>query len=161
MPLEPSDANEETRMVPRLRHGAEPEPISDTLKTVKARWPRLAAKAETDGAGVESQFSEPQSGKEVPQTRAVEPQMAASEPQTGAAKSLSDKLFDLFGGGDNPSLRRALYIRCQLTCQTFGKPAELVLREVVAYARGARNPGNCFAFTIVRRFRENGFIEEV
>lgn len=141
-------------MVPRLRAGAEPEPIDATLKTVKARWPRLAAKAE-------SECQEPGSEISLPQSRVAKPQTGAAETQTAQPVPLSEKLFSLFGGGESPSLRRSLYLRIQLTVQTFGKPAELVLREVVEYAKRARNPGNCFAFTIVRRFRENGFVEEV
>jgi hypothetical protein len=148
-------------MVPRLRHGAEPEPIDSTIKTLKAKWPRLAAKAESDGATIETASQEPQTGQGEPQTGAAEPETKQQTPQIQQQKPLSERLYALFGGGDNPSLRRALYIRVQLTCQTFGKPAELVLREVCEYAKRGRNPGNCFAFTIVRRFREHGFIEEV
>jgi hypothetical protein len=169
-------------MVPRLRQGAEPEPIDATLKTLKAKWPRLAARAETDSAtpkvsavnsevgreGLKSRAASSESGSQEEKTRTVEPQTRAAEPETKQEKPqiqqqkpLSERLFSLFGGGDNPSLRRALYIRVQLTCQTFGKPAEVVLREVCEAARRARSPGNYFAFSIVRRFREHGFIEEV
>lgn len=148
-------------MVPRMRHGAEPEPIETTLKTLRARFPRLAAKAETDGATVESPSQEPQTGKVVPQTRAASPQTEQKKPQIQQEKPLSERLMSLFGGGDNPTLRMALYIRIQLTCQTFGAPALAVVREVCEAARRARSPGNYFAFSIVRRLRENGFIEEV
>lgn len=159
--LEPGNARLETRMVPRLRHGAEPEPIDATIKTLKATWPRLAAKCETGAATTESGFQESETGKVEPQTRAAKSESGLEKPQIQPERPLSDKLFSLFGGGDNPSLRRALYIRVQLTCQTFGKPAEMIVREVCEAARRARSPGNYFAFAIVRRLRENGFIQEV
>lgn len=141
-------------MVPRLRQGADPESIETILKTAKAKWPRLAAKAESGSQETETRAV-------APETRAPTPQTPALEPETGQQKPLSQRLMALFGGGDNPSLRMSLYIRIQLTCQTFGKPAEVVVREVCEAARRARSPGNYFAFSIVRRLRENGFIEEV
>lgn len=148
-------------MVPRMRHGAEPEPIETTLKTLRATWPRLAARAETDSATTESRSQEKQTGKVEAQTPAPISQIQQEKPQTQQQKPLSERLMSLFGGGDNPTLRMALYIRIQLTCQTFGAPALAVVREVCEAARRARSPGNYFAFSIVRRLRENGFIEEV
>lgn len=169
-------------MLPRLRHGAEPEPLADTIKTLKSKWPRLAARAETDSAQAETHsakaetreppvetlaakaatvFQERQTRAEVPQTRAEMPQTEQKKPQTRAEIPLSERLFSLFGGGDSPTLRRSLYIRIQLTCQTFGDPALVVVREVCEAAKRARSPGNYFAFSIVRRLRENGFIQEI
>lgn len=169
-------------MLLRLRHGAEPEPLADTIKTLKSKWPRLAARAETDSAqsqtdsakletraisaelrelNEKARCQEQQTRAEVPQTRAEMPQTEQKKPQTRAEIPLSERLFSLFGGGDSPTLRRSLYFRIQLTCQTFGDPALVVVREVCEAARRARNPGNYFAFSIVRRLRENGFIQEV
>jgi hypothetical protein len=85
----------------------------------------------------------------------------ALRPSVDVSKPLAERLYDLFGGGDNPSLRRALYLRIQLTCLKFGKPAEDVLAATVDYALHARRPGNCFAFTILRRLREAGLTQEV
>lgn len=77
------------------------------------------------------------------------------------SKPLADRLESVFGAGDNPSLRRALYLRVQFICLTFGEPALEVVREVVDYSLAARRPGNCFAFTIIRRLRERGYCQEV
>lgn len=142
----------------------EPVPLSDAIKTAKAKWPRLLAKVETDSATPETREASPpilsqERGSERAQseTRQKQPETGAADTGTRVLKPLSERLVSLFGKGDNPTLRMTLYLRIQLTCQTFGKEADLVLRDVIDAAKTKRNPGNYFAFSIVRRFREAGF----
>jgi hypothetical protein len=162
-------------MPQRLHHYSEPEPIGDTIKALKAKWPRLASKAGDPDLGSESHTLKPapRASEAAPISsgtaqhfsdtapRASEGMGPTSKPAQVLSKSVADRLEELFGLGTSPSLRKALYLRCQWTVLTFGKPAELVLREVVQYALAARSPGNCFAFTIVRRFRECGLVKEL
>src|SRR5438132_565644 len=79
------------------------------------------------------------------EARAPGPRPSEAKPSTNSPKSLSERLFVLFGGGEDPSRRWTLYSRIQLTVQNFGKPAQDVLREVCDAARLKRRPGNYFA----------------
>jgi hypothetical protein len=186
----------------RLPKGAQPEALQDTIKTLRATFPRLVAAAEADGVNLETPGALPDTRATMPETDSatsgggragLEAERARAEthfatagtscqdsdalvelrqielsnhkalgPQRDIAlqKPLTERLVTLFGKGDNPSLRMTLYMRIQLTCQNFGKEAELVLRDVIDAAKTKRNPGNYFAFSIVRRFRESGFFRE-
>jgi hypothetical protein len=132
----------------------DPVTLAEAVKEYQARKRFQPATFDTPSGAEGTSFSEPES-------RAAEPQIPATFSQSHLVKPLSQRLADLFGWGDNRSLRMSLYMRIQLTVQTFGKPAELALREVCDAAKQARRPGNYFAFAIVRRFRELGFLGEV
>jgi hypothetical protein len=153
----------------------EPMPIGDILKEHRAKWPRLLASCEARASKPETRASQSETRAAVSETpsqdcetRALRKEIHGGDCETRSFKTgsqsslpLSKRLEAEFGLGDQPTLRIALYIRIQLTCQTFGEPALLALREVCQLARRANRPGNYLAFAIVRRFRELGFLEGI
>ncbi len=70
---------------------------------------------------------------------------------------VAEKLFKEFGEGENPTLRRELFERCQRECQKHGDVAYRIVAGAVRSAKTAREPGRYFAATVARRMREAGF----
>ena len=146
----------------------DPVSIESAVKEYRARLRLHPPSCESRDLEPESRASSPAPLSSADAKRQLEPPSRASisparplKPTADLSKPLAERLELAFGAGDNPALRRALYLRVQFIIQTFGPPAEEVLREVVDYALAARRPGNCFAFTIIRRLRERGFTQEV
>ena len=83
--------------------------------------------------------------------------MGAKNPRY---RTIADRLLKEFGPGDNATLRRELFDRCQRECQNHGEAAYKIVVGAVRSARTADNPGRYFSATVARRMREAGFFAE-
>lgn len=93
----------------------------------------------------------------VRKTRSLEPEdIDAQEAKYG---SVSVRLTQEFGLGDNATLRRELFDRCQRECEKYGEVAYRLVCSAVRSSKTARDPARYFAATVARRMRENGFFE--
>jgi len=70
-----------------------------------------------------------------------------------------DKLTRRFGTGTRPALRLALYERLGRLCEEEGEEVVHVVATVADDAQRAREPDKYFAFVVMRRLMERGFIE--
>ena len=72
-------------------------------------------------------------------------------------RQVAAKLLDQFGEGDNVTLRRELYDRCERACQQHGEVCYRIVVGAVRSSKTAREPGRYFSATVSRRMREAGF----
>lgn len=77
-----------------------------------------------------------------------------------AAPSVAERLAKRFGYGTNPEVRRQLYDRLEeLVCaDARGNRIMDVINSVVRDSVGKSDPGRYFAYCVVRRLQEKGFI---
>jgi len=71
------------------------------------------------------------------------------------------KLIAMYGEGERPDLRRALFIRVDRLCQDRGKDMIILVREAITQAKGMRQPGHYFCRAIRAKINEAGFLEEL
>lgn len=79
----------------------------------------------------------------------------------GETRSVSRRLADKFGLGENPAKRRQLYGKLERLVELHGAGVLEVISEVVVEACSARSPGRYFCFAVLRRCRERGFFGAV
>jgi len=70
-----------------------------------------------------------------------------------------EKLTRRFGTGTRPALRMALYERLGRMCEELGEEVVHIIATVADDAARAREPDKYFAFVVIRRLMERGFIE--
>jgi hypothetical protein len=77
-----------------------------------------------------------------------------------AAPGVAERLAKRFGYGSNPEVRRQLYERLEeLYCgDPRGAKIMEVINSVVRDSVGKSDPGRYFAYCVVRRLQEKGFI---
>lgn len=63
-----------------------------------------------------------------------------------------------FGLGSNPELRRGLYRRIEKLVEAEGEEVYVLVSQVAADAVGKRDEGRYFAFSVIRRLREHGYM---
>lgn len=76
-------------------------------------------------------------------------------------RSVSRRLADKFGLGEDPAKRRLLYSKLERLVELHGAGVLEVISEVVVEACSARAPGRYFCFAVLRRCRERGFMGAV
>jgi hypothetical protein len=83
-------------------------------------------------------------------------QRELEKQQAPPAVSLSQRLTERFGVGQDDSRRRALYIRLELLVERLGWRVEVLVQEAAMMAEGRRDEGRYFARSIVLKLRESG-----
>jgi len=71
------------------------------------------------------------------------------------------RLLVLYGHGERPELRIALFQRVDQLCATIGIPMVRLVREAVTGAKGRTNPAHYFCRAIRAKISEAGFLEEL
>lgn len=81
--------------------------------------------------------------------------------QATAGPTVSERLVKRFGYGSNPEVRRTLYERLEelVAGDPQGNRILDVINSVVRDSVGKTDPGRYFAFCVVRRLQEKGFIQ--
>lgn len=74
---------------------------------------------------------------------------------------IAERLEVRFGLGTQPHLRQALYRRLERLIAEKGEGPYLVVSECAADAIGKQDAGRYFAYSVVRRLRERGFLNGV
>lgn len=87
-------------------------------------------------------------------------EFVARQPQSPNMEDVARRLWTKFGPGDNASLRRELYERCERAVVEFGPPAYRVIQGCVKSAASAKNPDRYFCASVANRMREAGFFTE-
>ncbi len=83
----------------------------------------------------------------------------ASAPDYHKYQTISKRLEVNFGTGDNPALRRKLYIRLQACAVEHGPDCYEAIRSCVAAAAVADYPGKYFCAAVTRELKSLGFWE--
>lgn len=96
----------------------------------------------------------------------LHPGSQPSESSDGASqwgslqsRTLSQRLLELYGGGDRPDLRRMLFTRLEHLVNRYGEPAERLVREAAIKAAAANYPGNYFCRAVRLMLSEATFLE--
>jgi len=67
----------------------------------------------------------------------------------------------LYGHGERPELRIALFQKVDRLCLEHGKKMITLVREAVTGAKGRTNPAHYFCRAIRAKISEAGFLEEL
>lgn len=73
-------------------------------------------------------------------------------------KNVASRLWKVFGGGDNPALRRRFYERLEREVQLNGEHVYRLVQGAARAATTANNPGRYFCTAVSRRLREAGYL---
>jgi hypothetical protein len=124
----------------------EPASIASAVAEYQNKQARMRAVAAESRAG---EPVEPAAPGRVEQT--------AGDSRTG----WSITLWKLYGGGDRPDLRSAVFRKVQSLASIHGKKLEDQIRDVIRLSRGPdiTNSGNYFCRAIMLRVRELGFLD--
>ena len=76
-------------------------------------------------------------------------------------RTIAKRLESLFRLGDNPTLRRKLYIRIQKCAIDHGDDCYEAIRGCVAAAQSADYPDRYFSASVTRELKALGFWEQV
>jgi hypothetical protein len=74
---------------------------------------------------------------------------------------IAERLEVRFGLGSNPPLRTALYRRLEILIRDQGEGPYQLVSQVAADAIGKKDEGRYFAYSVVRRLREHGYLNGV
>jgi len=91
-------------------------------------------------------------------TRRKSPLNAIVKMETNIA-NLPRILRDRYGLGENPELRSYLYERLQQLAIQYGEPVYRTIETVAGIAKYARAPDKFFCTVVLRRLKEQNFIE--
>lgn len=72
-------------------------------------------------------------------------------------RTIAARLEKTFGTGDNPQLRRKLYIRIQLCAIEHGPQCYEIVRACVGLAQAADFPDRYFCTAITRELKSQGY----
>jgi len=102
----------------------------------------------------------PTSMRELLETQLTQPSKEDRMFDTSKFEQVSHKLLKQFGEGENGTLRRELFERCQRECVRNGEVAYRIVAGAVRSSTTARDPGRYFSATVTRRMREAGFFQD-
>ena len=138
-----------------------------------------ACEGETGGGEPPAGWDEPAPGGEATTVGGDEPPAVANAPARGAeglpsgrdddrgqegsiqSTPLWKKLLVMFGHGERPELRIALFQRVDRLCTERGKDMVVLVREAITGAKGRRQPAHYFCRAIRAKISEAGFLEEL
>lgn len=96
---------------------------------------------------------------DAPLRRAIDYAMDPPPPGPNM-EDVAKRLWSVFGGGENPALRRQLFERLEREVEQHGTRAYRVIESCVKSAVTARNPDRYFCGAVVRRLREAGMMSD-
>lgn len=96
---------------------------------------------------------------DAPLRKAIDYAMDPPPPAPNMA-DVAKRLWDRFGGGENPALRKDLYLRLEREVETHGERAFRVIESCVKAAASARAPDRYFCGSVCRRLREHGMLSD-
>lgn len=96
---------------------------------------------------------------DAPFRRAIDYALDATPPPPDMAR-IAARLWERYGGGENPRVRKELYERLEREVQSHGERAYRVIESCVKSSVSARNPDRYFCGSVTRRLRECGMMTD-